>query len=145
MTEQLVEEPEDAVEETPEPDTMGRVPVLLEGVEYQLRPSWEAILTIEKRTGKTLLELASSAGRCLTLNELAIIVFEFMRAEGKQVSDTDPLATTYRHVKEDKLSRLIMKESIYNVNFRVSIVLMGALTGAYDEAGEPQAARKLQS
>lgn len=142
MTE-LVEEPE-AVEETPEPDLMGRVPVKLEGTDYYLRPSWEAILTIEKRTGKTLLELASSAGRCLTLNELAIIVYEFMRAEGKQVSDDDPLASTYRHVKEERLSKLIMQESIFNVNFRVSIVLMGALTGAYDEAGEPQAARKIQ-
>lgn len=130
--------------EAVEPDLMGHVPVSLEGVEYVMRPSWEAIMSIEKQTGKTLLELSANGSTCLSLSDLSVCVCEMMHAQGKVCASDDPLATTYRHCTTANIAKLIMKESIYNVNFRVSIVLMGAITGAYDETGEPQAMRKMK-
>ena len=60
--------------------TRGEVSLELEGVEYVLRPSYEAISAFEAQTDRSLIDLARAAGDGqLKMSEAAIIVTECNR------------------------------------------------------------------
>ena len=128
----------------PEPevvDNHGNLLITLEGVAYVLRPSYQAITSIERMSGQTLFDLAGKSARsCLSLDELALIVTEMFHAYGKTLSNDDPLAATYRSCKAEDIGKLIFPD-IVRINGRICIVLMGCLTGGYNPEGEPIAAR----
>lgn len=66
----------------------GEVGIRLDGKLYPMRPSFTAMLNIERKTGRTLVSLSASfaAGRFggLPLEELAIIVVEGIHAAGAE-------------------------------------------------------------
>ncbi len=122
----------------PEANERGEVTLKLEGVEYHLRPSREAISAIERQL-RPLTALHADAQRYeLTLEEMAIIAAEMMRAYGKSHPD-DPLVTDYRGAKPERLADLIFEVGAPRICVRLLVVLTAALTGGVTAAGELKA------
>jgi hypothetical protein len=116
----------------------GRILMPLGGVDYVLRPSWEAIDTIETTLGRSLLELAGDAtGGRLRIAEMAVIVTEMMKAEGKADPQAGP---SYSGAKAAKVAELLYEQPTAQVTARLSVLLVGAVTGGYTAAGEPKPA-----
>jgi len=126
-------------DEVPEVDVRGQISLPLDGQEYVLRPSMEAIMAIEARLRPLLPLTQEAVAGSLTLHDLGIITAEFMRAFGK-ANPNDPLKTTYLHSKPETLARLIYEAGQPKVCIRVATVLMGALSGGYEASGEIKAA-----
>lgn len=125
--------------ESEEVDTRGQITVPLDA-EYGLRPSYEAVASIERQLGLSLHVLADLATTSrLSLEQMGVIITEMMHAFGKANPD-DPLVSTYRGVKPDRISELIFEASPAKVNARIVPLLIGALTGGYDSSGELKAA-----
>lgn len=117
----------------------GEITIELEGQEYILRPSFEAIESIEEATGQTLFDLAGDATQGkLSFKVMGIIVAAMMRAYGKSHPE-DPLFTTYRSSKPERLSELIYEFGGPRVTARITVLLVGALTGGYTASGEAKA------
>lgn len=114
----------------------GEVTIVLEGQEYHLRPSYEAIVAIEEMTGKTTFELANAArNQALTLAECGIVTARMMQAFGES-HPGDPLISTYKNSKPENLARLIMVEGVMKVQPRLAVLLIAAVTGGVDASGE---------
>jgi hypothetical protein len=120
-------------------DLSGQITVTLEGQEYVLRPSHRAIINMEKRLNRSLFDLAGLAtqGR-LTITEMAVACVEMMRAHAEHCPE-DPDVATYKSVKEARLEELIFEASAPVVSARLTVLLMGALTGGYTASGEMKA------
>lgn len=120
-------------------DLSGQITVSLEGQELVLRPSRKAIINCEKRLNRSLFDLAGLAtqGR-LTISEMAIVCAEMMHAHAEHCPQ-DPLINTYKGVKEARLEDLIFEASAPIVSARLTVLLMGALTGGYTASGELKA------
>ncbi|MCH4894008.1 hypothetical protein GO308_12870 [Sphingomonas sp. SFZ2018-12] len=113
----------------------GEVEVTLDGQSFVLRPSWEAILAIEKQTGRSVAQLAFAAeAHELTIETLAIIVTECIRAWGKSIE-----RISVQGVQPDRIGELIFSEGLLKVIPRVAIVLLRAVTGGVLPSGEPKA------
>jgi len=121
------------------PDTRGQITLPVDGTEYVLRPSYEAIMAIERITRRSLYELAGEAtqGR-MSCEVMAIVCAEMMRAFGK-ANPEDPLASSYRGAKPEALGPMIYEAGGPKVCARLAVVLIGALTGGYDSSGEAKA------
>ncbi|HEY1605623.1 MAG TPA: GTA-gp10 family protein [Allosphingosinicella sp.] len=116
-------------------DTSGQITLPLGGEDYVMRPSWEAIQSIERQL-RPLFDLAGAAnlGK-LTIEEMAVIAAAMMRAHGKAAPE-DANARTYNNADVGRLAELIYEAGAPRVCARLSIVLIGALTGGYTAAGE---------
>ena len=122
--------------DTPEVDTRGHISIPLEGAEYVLRPSFEAIKRIEELTRKNHEELANLAvQQRLSYSELAVICVEMMKAHAKACPD-DPLKSSYLGAKPEKLERMIYEAGKPKIGVRVAVVLTAALSGGYTASGE---------
>ena len=121
-------------------DTRGQIAVELDGTEYVLRPSYDAIMEAERETGLSLFDLAglASNGR-LSLEQMGIVTSAMMRAHGKASPD-DPLKSSYIGAKAAKVSQLIYEAGGPMVMGRLTVLLVGALTGGYTASGEVKAA-----
>ena len=117
-------------------DTRGHITLPVDGTEYVLRPSFEAIVSIERQLGRSLFDLAgdSTQGR-LSFEDMGVIASEMMRAYGKS-NPEDPLASSYRGAKAERLSELIYEAGGPRICARITVLLMGALTGGYTASGE---------
>ena len=117
----------------------GEITVPLEGVEYVLRPSYSAIMAIERQTGRSLFDLAGEAtsGR-MSIADMGVICAEMMHAFGRQNPD-DSNITTYRGAKPEKIAELIYEAGGPRVSARIAVLLMGALTGGYTASGKMKA------
>lgn len=123
-------------DETPEVDTRGHISIPLDGAEYILRPSFEAIKRIEEVTRKNHEELANLAvQQRLSYSDLALICVEMMKAHAKANPD-DPLKSSYLGAKPEKLERLIFEAGKPKIGVRVAVVLTAALSGGYTAEGE---------
>jgi hypothetical protein len=119
-----------------EPDDRGEVTLRLDGQEYHLRPSWQAIRTCEKETGRSLFELTNIArANGLSLTEMAVITAEMMHAYGRSHPD-DPLVTDHLGAKPDRLEELIFEAGALSIQPRLTILLLAALTGGVDAQGD---------
>lgn len=136
--------PEDAepgteaeTEAEPELDARGQIAVPLGGADYVLRPSEEAVSTIERKLGCSLSDLAGKATyQRLTLDEMAIIVTEMMHAHAK----SDPTAgPSYSGAKPERVRALIYEAGAPRILARLVPLLIGALTGGYSASGEAKA------
>lgn len=119
-------------------ETRGEIALDLGGAEYVLRPSYEAIQAIEKRTGKGLLALARDAGGGdLTLVETALVAAECIKAHGKAKGD-NLLAQTHA----DKIAEMILEAEggVAASMGRIAVLLGLAATGGYTREGELKAA-----
>lgn len=121
-------------------DTQGQIAVPLDGQDFVLRPSYEAIRNIERQLARSLFDLAMAASQGgLAIDDQAIIVNEMMRAHGKTISDDDPLATTYRSSNTTRIADLIYEAGAPRVSARLVVLLTGALNGGYAASGEAKA------
>lgn len=116
----------------------GEIALDLSGVEYVMRPSYQAIQAIEAKTGKGLLALARDAAD-LTLTEAAIIATECIKAHGKHTGDE--MRARY---SPDKIAELMLETDggLAACLGRLSALLMVAATGGYTATGELKAAKQ---
>jgi hypothetical protein len=119
-------------------DTRGQLVVTLDAP-YVLRPSVEAIMEAERETGLSLYDLASLAANSrMRLDQMGIVTAAFMRAHGKANPD-DPMKTTYLAAKAEKLSALIFEAGVPRIMGGLTVLLAGAINGAYTSSGEAKA------
>lgn len=120
--------------------TRGEVSLELEGVEYVLRPSYEAISAFETQTNRSLIDLARAAGDGeLKLSESAIIVTECIKAHGRATDDKALAAFNAARVGE-----LILQADggLLIAMKRLELLLFMAATGGYTGSGEVKATTK---
>lgn len=104
----------------------GEVAITLEGTEYPMRPSYEAMLAIEKETGCSLENLflrATAPGAGLFLTEKAIIVTEAVKAAG--VDRKDKMLQQWN---QEKVGRLLFASGL-STRAAIQTVLENMITG----------------
>jgi hypothetical protein len=115
----------------------GEITLLLEGEEYVLRPTWEAIEAFEGLTDKGLFELARDAiaGK-LRVSQAAQIATECIRAWGRATGSAAAQGVNVRRVGE----LLMESEGGFVAVQRTLAVMLGlAVTGEYTSSGEVKA------
>lgn len=118
--------------------TRGEVSLILDGTEYVLRPSYEAISAFESDTGHGLLALTSQAEEAtMTLDTMAAIVTRCIQAQGRAIGDQ-----MMQGVKATKIAALIMESEtgLLGTIIRLRLLLVMAATGGFTASGEPKAA-----
>ena len=119
-------------------ETRGEISLQLDGVDYVLRPSFEAISAFEAETGSGLLALTGQAEEAtMTLDTMASIVPHCIRAHGEAVGDQ-----MLKSVNKSKIAALIMGSDggMLGAIIRVRLLLVMAATGGFTASGEPKAA-----
>lgn len=123
-------------------ETRGEISLELGGAKYVLRPSYEAIQSIEKKTGRGLIALARECSNgSLSLGDVALIVAECVRAYGRAHDDRHLAASSAERFAEmilDSDGGLLVAAD------RIALLLMLAATGGYTAAGELKPARASQ-
>ena len=122
----------------PANETRGEISLSLEGVDYILRPSFEAISAFEAETGFGLLALTGQAeDATMTLDTMASIVTHCIRAHGDATGDQ-----MLKSVNKPKIAALIMGSDggMLGAIIRVRLLLVMAATGGFTASGEPKAA-----
>ena len=117
--------------------TRGELSITLDGAEYVLRPSFEAISAFEAATGKGIIQLARDADSgVLGTGALAQIVAETMRAQGRAIGDNVLAASQTKTV-----AGLIIESDggVHRVMAIVAGLLAIAATGGYTASGELKA------
>jgi hypothetical protein len=116
----------------------GEVPLLLDGSEFVLRPSYEAIEAIENQTGKGIVALFEAARAIeLTSGETVTIVHQCIRAWGKATGDTGARAANRERIRE----MIIEAEGgLVGVQLRLAVLLGNYVSGGYTASGEAKAA-----
>ncbi len=123
-----------------EADDRGEVTITLEGVEYHLRPSHQAIKAIEAEL-RPLVELANAArSSSLTIEEAGFITAEMMKAYGRSHPD-DPNVSSYTGANATRLEELIFEEGLAKVQIRLAVLLLAAMTGGVTALGELKTAK----
>lgn len=121
-------------------ETRGEISLELDGTEYVLRPSFEAISAFENLTGRSLIDLARAAGEGeLKTSEAAVIVTECIKAQGRSINDQAMASFNSRRIGE------LIQESdggLLIVIKRLELLLFMAATGGYTGAGEAKATTK---
>ncbi len=122
----------------------GEVDIVLEGQRFILRPSYTAIVVVEKKTGKALLELAALADQGMMTQEVqAIVTTELVRAWGRDLvvdeyssPDDRSTASAAKGVNADRMGELLYTVGTMAVQPRIAMVLGMALTGGCLPSGE---------
>ena len=111
----------------------GEHELVLAGKGYVLRPSHSAIVTIERKTGHSVMDLfrAGNTGS-LSLEQLGIIAGELIR------SGADDELTA--QVDDDRIGELIFEEGVHRAMARLTLCLIDAASGGRKASGEAKAA-----
>lgn len=128
----------------------GEVDLVLDGQRFVLRPSYTAIVAMEKKTGFALLQLVQLAEQgALPQEAQAIVVTELVRAWGREqvlgeyaTAAEKAMATSARAADQDTIAELLYPVGVMAVQPRVAIVLGLAATGGCLPSGEVKAAGK---
>jgi hypothetical protein len=132
-----------AAEPKAELDPRGQITVPLDGQDYVLRPSFDAILEIEREV-RPLYQLARDASLgALTLDEMGRITAILMRAHGATMSSGAPNAMGHRKANPDKIARMIYEAGPAAICARLMVVLIGATNGGFTPEGEAKAAEAM--
>lgn len=125
-----------------EVDLLGQLRVTLDGVDYILRPSRQAISNIEVKVGRkrglsgplSLTHLATQCGSlALSVDEMAIAVAEMMNA----YAVFDPEASAdYRGANAERCADLIYEAGPIDVARPLAVIFTAAMTGGYTASGE---------
>lgn len=118
--------------------TRGEISLHLDGAEFILRPSFEAIVAIEADTGCGLVALARQAeDGSMSLQTAALIVMHLIRAQGKAAKDP-----ALEGVNAQRIGQLIMSAEggLMIVLLRLRLLLTMAVTGGFTPSGEVKAA-----
>jgi len=122
----------------------GEVDIVLDGQRFVLRPSYTAIVALEKKAAKPLLELAALAEQGLLTQEAqAIVTTELVRAWGRglvvdeySTAEERAIATTAKGVNAEAMGELLYSVGSMAVQPRLAMVLGMALTGGCLPSGE---------
>lgn len=122
----------------------GEIDLVLDGQRFVLRPSYTAVVAMEKKAGKSLMELATLAEQGLMPQETqATVVTELMRAWGRGLAldeyataEDKAIATAAKGANPDSIGELLYPVGVMAVQPRVAIVLGMALTGGCLPSGE---------
>lgn len=117
----------------------GEQAILLEGVTYVMRPSWQALQAIEDQTGLSIVELGARAevGRLRGL-QIAVIVTECIKADlrhqgkGREADAWDAQIVAGKLMESDGGIVAAIKQ--------LPPFLRDAVTGRYNAKGEAKAA-----
>jgi len=111
----------------------GEHELVLDGVTYRLRPSHNAMVAIEAKTGRSIMDLfrAGNTGS-LSLEQMGAIAGELIR-EGAD----DELT---RQVDDERLSELIYEGGVHRAMARLTLCLIDAASGGRKASGEAKAA-----
>ncbi len=104
----------------------GEVPILLDGKLYPMRPSYAAVKAIESSLGPVMAiapKLAHPMHR-LTVNELAVIVTEAVRAAGKERDDK-----ILQSFSTERVAELIYDGGVMNVIDQIELLVINMITG----------------
>src|SRR4051794_20936665 len=97
--------PEDGQANEPVVDLLGQLSVELDGTEYMLRPSRQAISNIERALGKSLTQIAVQCGSlALNVEEMGLCTAELMKAYAAFAPDA---GAAYKAAKPDRCADLI--------------------------------------
>lgn len=134
-----------AAEEPAEPVLNANGEMLLPlDARYVLRPSRRAIQAIERQL-RPLLELAQDAARgALSIDEMAVISAEMMRAYGA-ANPNEPGIVNYTGAQTEPLADLIFEAGSSKICARLMVVLTGALSGGYNASGEAKPATETKT
>lgn len=128
------EAPLEAADEPQANEIRGEVDLELEGERFVLRPSYTALIEMEKATGHGLMALAGMAADGeLTLTQAAKIVTLMIRAWGKATQNSRVQA-----VSEERIGELLFEYGLMRVNLRLFKVLGLAATGGCRSDGTPK-------
>jgi len=116
-------------------ETRGEFPITLEGVAYTMRPSYEALVQMEQKTGCALsiLRMAANA-HALAIENAAIVVTEGIKAEGKATNNA-----TLQQFSPERVGALLIDGGLEPVFDVIARMLDLALTGGVTELGEVKA------
>jgi len=122
----------------------GEVDIVLDGQRFILRPSYTAILAMERKAAKPLLELAALAEQSMLTQEAqAIVVTELVRAWGRSLvlneyssAEERSIATTAKGANAESMGELLFGVGTMAVQPRIAVVLGAALTGGCLPSGE---------
>lgn len=137
--------PEKSEADAPQVDLQGQLTIELDGAEYVLRPSRQAISNIEKAIGRARglngpVGLAQLAMQCssfaLSVEELGICVAEMMRAHATHNPEA---SADYRGAKPEKCADLIYEGGELTLAPRIGAILTYAMAGGYTASGEVRA------
>lgn len=122
-------------------EARGEFEIMLEGVTYGLRPSYEAIVAFEKATGMSLLESArATSNQSLSVPAAAEIVTACMKAwgaaAGTEASREQKVAAA---VDVPRVGALLVEEGMLLVTKRLEVMLFMAATGGVTSQGEAKA------
>jgi len=121
----------------------GEVALTLDGEEFVLRPTYDAIVAFEDATGRGLVTLAQSASDgSMRLPEAAAIVTACVRAWGQVTGNTGA-----RGVNAKRIGELILetKGGLMVVLIRLAAMLLHAASGGYTASGEVKAASDMKA
>mgnify|MGYP000853898188 FL=1 len=103
----------------------GETEIALGGTTYVLRPTFEALVEIERQVGKPVLALINeSQAQGLPLDVLAVVVTECLRAHGRETGDR-----SMQHFNKPRIADLIYQEGLVRVLPAVMAVLVAAVVG----------------
>lgn len=122
----------------------GEVDLVLDGQRFVLRPSYAAIVAMEKKTGRSLLELATMAEQTVLPQETqAVVTTELVRAWGRGLALDEyasaadrAIATSAKGASADTMGELLYGVGAMAVQPRLAVVLGMALTGGCLPSGE---------
>lgn len=119
-------------------ETRGEIALVLDGQEFVMRPTYQAIQAFESATGRSLVELAREAleGR-LSTGDAAIVATHCIRAWGETTGSVQA-----RAAKVERIGELIVEAEggMTKALGMIGGMLALAATGNYTAKGEPKAA-----
>jgi hypothetical protein len=101
---------------------------------YRLRPSYEAIEAIERKSDKALIDIVRVGNSgAMPFKLLGVVAAELIRAG----ADEDDKLT--RNVSPEKIAPLIFEAGVAPAIARITLCLLDAATGGRKASGEAQA------
>jgi hypothetical protein len=119
-------------------DERGQLVVTMQGVDYVLRPSFEAISAIERQLRPIGALGVEARDMRLSCEEMGVVVAECMKAYGK-ANPQDPRAPFYNGASATQAAELIYEEGVPPISARLALLLYAAVTGGFTAAGEAKA------
>jgi hypothetical protein len=118
----------------PSANARGEHKLTLAGITYKLRPTYEAGVEIEEKTGLPLRKLAALANTGdLNLSQIGIVAGAYIRAG----ADGDELVEM---VDDERIGQLAYEEGMPSIIARLALVLIDVLLGGRKATGEAKAA-----
>lgn len=118
----------------------GEIDIVLEGQRFVLRPSYEAVLVVERKLGKGLMLLAADAdAQTMPLDEAKVVATAFIVAWGRATDNVSARAVT-----QDNVGRLIYDAGYLALLPRIAHVLSLAATGGCLPSGELKAPTEMK-